>query len=531
MDFTNEDIFNYLQSIDINEENALDFFRSSISDNYNTPQGYVFRKVLSQLEVRHHINYLDLAVGQYSFGKNEQILKSVFRGETDYCDKMIQIDKKPKLKFKALDKSILRSIIDSKKVYIGQLLFSIPSEIKILNDRIAHTPQKDIDKIKQLKELLDLAEEKRQIAEREVYDISYFNLPMEEIASKEWKNFFDSNIPELKKVVSEYVEIDIKDLERKRVENGGEIGSVRYIDLNEVVSYITNGIGEFLETQIMSREYIDNLKIDITMQVRLLKFIYQDKESKSFDEIISGIREQFNTTRLSIQEISTNPNSSDYYRCNSLNEKRVFQKNTAKPEEIPGKMKELASRFNKLATLKDEEEYKKEAVRIYLSFIQIHPFADGNGRTSRYLLDYMLIQRGIIPPVLYDTYFDRRRLDNAMDIDIREEGKKDTLLKFIEEGFGGQRQPSVNYISNSNIVKTEMDELSFDEILDSRTKESLEERLQRPTGQQELEANYSMTNPEQRKSVLQIIKNAIINTIYRNNEKGKDNKDGDGREQ
>ena len=63
MEFTNEDIVKYLENIDVNEENALDFYKSCISDNYNTPQGFIFRKILSQLEVRHHIENLDLAVG------------------------------------------------------------------------------------------------------------------------------------------------------------------------------------------------------------------------------------------------------------------------------------------------------------------------------------------------------------------------------------------------------------------------------------------------------------------------------------
>ncbi|MGH1468097.1 MAG: Fic family protein [Bdellovibrionales bacterium] len=42
-----------------------------------------------------------------------------------------------------------------------------------------------------------------------------------------------------------------------------------------------------------------------------------------------------------------------------------------------------------------------EIAEIYQDFIFIHPFPDGNGRTSRALLDYMLLKSGF-PPVLHN---------------------------------------------------------------------------------------------------------------------------------
>ena len=509
MEITNEDIINYLQSIDITEENALDFYRSCITDNYDSPQGYIFRKVLSQLEVRHHIEQLDFALGQYTFGKTDQILKSSLRGETKYADKMIQLDKKSKFNFRYLDQTTLCNIIDSKSFFIEQFLFSIPCEIRTLEVEIANTPKNDDNKIIKLNDLLDLAKEKLQRAEQEVYDISFFSLPTAKRASEEWKEFIDFSIPKLRQDVSEYAEIGIKSLERKRVEKGGTIGLINNVDLNEVINQTTGGINEFLKGSVLDSNYLDNFKVDIAMQLRLIKFVYQNKNLKSLDDIIRGIREQFNTTRLSSSKISNDPNSQNYYRQNILNGKEKIWKNTAKPEKIPEMMRELNIRYNELLKLEDEKEYMREAVKLYRDFIQIHPFSDGNGRTSRYLLDYMLIQRGITPPILYDTYYDRRQLDHAMDMDINEEGKEDTLLKFVEEGLGGRRQPKVDLITETNKVNTEIDKLSFQEILDSRMRESVEKKLERQIGEQELEINYSLTSPKQRRDIIAIIKDSL----------------------
>ena len=531
MEITNEDIKNYLQSIDVTEENALEFYNSCITDNYSTPQGYVFRKILSQLEVRHHIENLDFALGQYEFGESTQILRSALRGEKKYADKMLQLDSKSKFTFKFIDQTTLRSIILSKNYLIEQFLFSIPSEIRVLKDEIANTPKNETNKIKQLNEMLLSAQKDLKRAEQEIYDISISGLPMGDKASEEWKNFFDSNISELKQAVGEYVEIGIKNKERKRVERGGTIGGLRYIDLSVVMNQILNGINEFLEAKILENEYLENLKIDIAMQLKLIKFVYQNNDLKTLDDVISGIRKQFNTTKLSSRTISTDSNALGYYRHNILNGEEQIWKNTADPEEIPEKMKELNKKYEELLKIEDPIEYKREAVKLYRNFIQIHPFADGNGRTSRYLLDFMMIQRGITPPILYDTYYDRRQLDYAMDEDIQEEGKKDTLLKFVEEGIEGKEEPKKNSVKENNNVKTELDALSSQEILDSRMRENIEKQLQRRINEHELEENYLLTNPQQRRSILNILKSNFLGVIKRainrtDRKDGQDNSDG-----
>lgn len=75
-------------------------------------------------------------------------------------------------------------------------------------------------------------------------------------------------------------------------------------------------------------------------------------------------------------------------------------------EEISLEMKKLAERFNSVQQIEDIEEYVKGCADIFHDYIRLHPYADGNGRCSRMLLQVMLAKRGIYVPSLYDTHYD-----------------------------------------------------------------------------------------------------------------------------
>ncbi len=70
------------------------------------------------------------------------------------------------------------------------------------------------------------------------------------------------------------------------------------------------------------------------------------------------------------------------------------------------------------------------AALLHLKFVSIHPFIDGNGRTSRLIMNLALIQDGyqlaIIPPVLRSEYNDTIR-------QYQNKGKPDLFFDFIAE--------------------------------------------------------------------------------------------------
>lgn len=91
----------------------------------------------------------------------------------------------------------------------------------------------------------------------------------------------------------------------------------------------------------------------------------------------------------------------------------------AKPEETPAKMADLMEWYNESI----EEENMNPislAAQFHHKFIIIHPFEDGNGRTARILMNFILMKFGY-PPVIIKTedkvnYFAALRLADAGNI-------------------------------------------------------------------------------------------------------------------
>lgn len=71
----------------------------------------------------------------------------------------------------------------------------------------------------------------------------------------------------------------------------------------------------------------------------------------------------------------------------------------ANPEETPAKMMDLVSWYR----IEDEKAEKHPlilAAKFHYDFIHIHPFDDGNGRTARILMNFILMKHGFAPVII-----------------------------------------------------------------------------------------------------------------------------------
>lgn len=92
----------------------------------------------------------------------------------------------------------------------------------------------------------------------------------------------------------------------------------------------------------------------------------------------------------------------------------------ATPEETPAKMYDLMDWFSEKQANSDTEPVLL-AAQFHYRFIRIHPFDDGNGRTARLLMNFILMQYGY-PPVIIKTedkqnYFNMLRLADAGNLE------------------------------------------------------------------------------------------------------------------
>ena len=107
------------------------------------------------------------------------------------------------------------------------------------------------------------------------------------------------------------------------------------------------------------------------------------------------------------------------------------------PEKVSSEMKNLIIWYEK----NQDVMYPLElAFKFHHKFEKIHPFADGNGRVGRMLLNYILIKKGYFPIIIRKTNREKylkvlRAEDNGASIPLMRfalEKTKETYRKFFE---------------------------------------------------------------------------------------------------
>ena len=101
--------------------------------------------------------------------------------------------------------------------------------------------------------------------------------------------------------------------------------------------------------------------------------------------------------------------------------------------EVQSKMQEFIKKYNENITKLHSIEL---ASFVHIEFVKIHPFIDGNGRTSRLLMNLELIKAGF-PPVVIELE-DRLEYYKALDIAHTENDYKpflELMKKVVEKSF------------------------------------------------------------------------------------------------
>lgn len=118
----------------------------------------------------------------------------------------------------------------------------------------------------------------------------------------------------------------------------------------------------------------------------------------------------------------------------------------ASPEETPAMMQELMEWYN-VHRVSTETYPFWLAAMFHYKFIRIHPFDDGNGRLSRILMNFILMQSGY-PPVIIKTedkenYFSKLQLADADDLESFVIYIGEQLIRSIELMVKGARGENI----------------------------------------------------------------------------------------
>ncbi len=118
----------------------------------------------------------------------------------------------------------------------------------------------------------------------------------------------------------------------------------------------------------------------------------------------------------------------------------------ATPEETPAKMHDLLNWYNQKANEKNVNPILV-AAEFHYRFIRIHPFDDGNGRTARILMNFILMQFGF-PPVIIKTedkasYFAALKMADAGNIEIFIYYIAENLVRSLKIMIAGAKGQSI----------------------------------------------------------------------------------------
>lgn len=181
-------------------------------------------------------------------------------------------------------------------------------------------------------------------------------------------------------------------------------------DLKETLCLLIPGVHYVIySTSVLNAKssfspYVDVLFSDIDSQVKMNIGMYDENilKSQNFLSLIHHIRVQMKKNEI----VSDFPISTEYRR-QSLKKNNYIVGNSFSYEQITEAMNQLNEEFEQIKTTDNLEEYIRGCADIFQKFLMIHPFMDGNGRTSRVMLNAMMAQRNIFIPGVYNSYIER----------------------------------------------------------------------------------------------------------------------------
>ena len=151
----------------------------------------------------------------------------------------------------------------------------------------------------------------------------------------------------------------------------------------------------------------------------LFNRINSSEDNKLTEELIIEVANTINTHSMYI---------SKGYRKIGNDVKFENKYSIEKSDNISNAMKELLDKYyNEWSNL---DIFEREAL-FNIEFLRIHPFEDGNGRTSRLILNYNIIRQGhapiVIPANIREEYFHARNIEDVNYISkmFEEESKKE----------------------------------------------------------------------------------------------------------
>lgn len=146
------------------------------------------------------------------------------------------------------------------------------------------------------------------------------------------------------------------------------------------------------------------------------------------------------------------------------------------PKEIAGLLEEMLADYHG----SHHENIEKRIARLHLTFENIHPFVDGNGRIGRILNNYLLIREGFVPMNI--KFIDRQKYYDA----FKEFDKKDSIKimeEIVSKALSNSYHKRLSYLEGKKIVTlsefSKLSKISHSNLLNKAGRQTIEAFLEK----------------------------------------------------
>ena len=427
---TTDQILKNINEYDITKNNIIEFICQGKESDIN--HFYYRNRLLELLKTSEHLDtiiamYYKLEYGSPFFG-SYTINVDGNRQEIKHSNALREREKKVKAIYSEFEKgnfSELQKILEWAKEFgenpefdfnIDSLDFEKSNELKklLFDHKDLIYQKKEMEKTQKSTQVLEVPQKKHRFFSK------FFKMLENRKRNKE-----NNNLQEQINEIQEKIDKISEEISSFFTDNGAEkFGeevferfkyydeSVGLKDIIDNLSLVHTDWQKFKNDLVSCSELIQN-------DVNVLNLM---KEGKSLNEVCAEIR---NKLKEANSISSTHKGIEIDYRTEDikLNESGTALK-PASAKELPEEIKKLEEEYEATMNEQDEVEFIKKCADFHFDFLRVHPFSDGNGRTSRVLLSIMLASRNIILPSLYTTSDQKREFYSRSNDAI--EGKYET---------------------------------------------------------------------------------------------------------